>query len=130
MQGAEPPESCMIHTIVYYVGNFIPDGLVLHKFTTMDPSGIKFPAGWHFYYIEETNSHASVYYMNYMGMCYSHQYIKTIPPTIPTYPGKKLFPSLHTQYFATLINCTGISFPTDLRSGNRIEAKFYNKPEK
>ena len=66
----------MIHTIVYYVGNFIPDGLVLHKFTTMDPSGIKFPAGWHFYYIEKTNSHASVYYMNYMGMCYSHQYIK------------------------------------------------------
>ena len=95
VQGAEPPEGCMIHTIVYYVGNFIPDWLALHKFTTMGSSGIKFPTGplylytnlllwarWefysrlasihklHFYYIEETNSHTSVYYTNYMGIVF------------------------------------------------------------
>ena len=81
VQGAEPPEACMIHRIVHYVGNFIPNGSIVVNLCSETQSGIKFPTGnfipdWvgtiyeKFYYIEETNSHTSVYYTNYMGIVF------------------------------------------------------------
>ena len=68
----------MIHSIVHYVGNFIPNRSIVVNLCSETQSGIKvgnfivgnFIPNWvgtKFFYIEETNSRTSVYFTNYMG---------------------------------------------------------------